>query len=95
LTCGPARVTGLPAGRLRPLDACRAVGLIGDRFYRNSLSTTIDGCNYVQAPRRVEIVGHRRGRTVRTFAEVGACERLLVSRATLNRVVVWSSLTDR
>jgi hypothetical protein len=91
LTCGPARLVGLPAGRLTALDACRAVGLIGDRIYRPSLSVDVPDCDYVQAPRSVEIVGYRRARAVRTRAEVGACERLLVARATLERVVAWSA----
>ena len=91
LTCGPARITGLPAGRLRPLDACRALALIGDRIYRPTLSLPRVGCAYVQAPPRAEIVGQRRGRTVRTAVSVGPCERLLVARATLDRVVAWDA----
>lgn len=89
LTCGPARITGLPPGRLRPLEACGALGQIGDRIYRRSLSVTRTGCAYVQEPPRAELVGHRRGRSVRTSVSIGPCERLLVPRAALDRIVAW------
>ena len=90
LTCGPASVRGLPRGRLAPLDACRAVALAGRRLYRARLSSRIEGCEYVVAPRRATIVGYRLGRRVRTVVEVGGCERLAVPLRTLTRFVVWS-----
>ena len=89
LTCGPAAVRGLPAGVLKPLDACRAVALAGLRLYQPRLSQHIAGCNYIVAPRRAVIVGHRLGRRVRTVVEVGGCERLLVPLRVLERFVVW------
>lgn len=95
LTCGPARVRGLPAGRLSALDACRALALVGDRLYRPRLSEHVRGCNYLVAPRKATIVGHRLGRTVRTFVELGGCERLLVARTTLARFVVWTAAPTR
>jgi hypothetical protein len=89
LTCGPAAVRGLPRGSLAPVDACRAVGLAGPRLYQPRLSRHVKGCNYVVAPRRAVIAGYRMGRRVRATVEVGACERLLVSRRVLERFVVW------
>jgi hypothetical protein len=89
LSCGPAAVRGLPRGRLAPADACRAVGLAGPRLYLPRLSRDVKGCNYVVAPRRAVIAGYRMGRRVRTTVEVGACERLLVSRGVLERFVIW------
>ena len=90
LTCGPASVRGLPAGTLKPLDACRAVALAGERLHQPRLSVRIEGCEYFVAPRRAVITGHRSGRRVRTFVEVGGCERLLVPLRVLGRFVVWS-----
>lgn len=89
LTCGPAAVRGLPRGTLAPVDACRAVALAGPRLYQPRLSRDVKGCNYVVAPRRAVIAGYRMGRRVRTTVEVGACERLLVSRRILERFVAW------
>ncbi len=89
LTCGPASVRGLPRGRLKPTDACAAVGLAGRRLYQPRLSRHIAGCNYVVAPRRATVVGYRLGRRVRTVVEVGSCERQVVSRRVLERFVVW------
>jgi len=91
LTCGPAGVRNLPTGVLRPLDACRALTLVGERIYRKRLSTHIEGCNYIVEPRRATIVGYRNGRTVRTSVDVGGCERLLVARRTLDRFIAWSA----
>jgi len=91
LTCGPAAVRNLPKGVLRPLDACRALALVGERLYRPSLSTHIKGCNYIVEPRQATIVGYRNGRKVRTSVEVGGCERLLVARKTLDRFIAWSA----
>jgi len=89
LTCGPAAVRDLPRERLRPADACSAVGIAGERLYLPRLSRRIAGCNYVVAPRRATIVGHRLGRRVRTVVEVGGCERPLVPLRVLERFVVW------
>jgi hypothetical protein len=91
LTCGPASVRNLPRGVLRPLDACRALALVGERIYRPRLSTHIAGCSYIVAPRRATIAGYRAGRRLRTEVEVGACEKLLVSRTTLDRFIAWSA----
>jgi hypothetical protein len=90
LTCGPAAVRGLPRGALKPLDACRAVALAGERLYQPRLSQHLKGCEYIVAPRRAVIVGHRLGRRVRTVVEVGACERQLVPLRVLGRFVVWN-----
>lgn len=95
MTCGPAAVRGLPAGVLRPLDACRALVLVGRRVYQPRLSTHIAGCAYITSPRRATIAGYRLGRKVHTVVEVGACERLLVARRTLDRFVVWSGSSTR
>ena len=95
LTCRPAGVRGLPAGRLSPLDACRALVLVGERIYQPRLSVHVEGCAYITAPRQATIVGYRLGRKVRTVVEVGACERLLVARKTLDRFVVWSGSPTR
>jgi hypothetical protein len=95
LACGPPSVRGLPKGVLGPLDACRALVLVGDRLYRPRLSTHIVGCNYIVATRRATIVGYRLGRRVRTMVEVGGCERLLVSARTLARFVVWNATPTR
>ena len=89
LTCGPPGVRGLPRWRLKPADACAAVGLAGRRLYQPRLSRRLAGCNYVVAPRRVTIVGHRLGKRVRTVVEVGGCERPLVPLRVLERFVVW------
>jgi hypothetical protein len=75
---------------LKPLDACRALALVGARLFRPRLSRRMDGCNCIVAPRRAVIVGFRLGRRVRTMVEVGACERLLVPLRVLNRFVVWT-----
>ena len=91
LTCGPASVRNLPKGVLRPLDACRALALVGERIYRARLSTHIVGCTYIVAPRKATIVGYRNGRNVRTVVEVGGCEKLLVARKTLDRFIAWSA----
>jgi len=91
LTCGPAAVRNLPKGVLRPLDACRALTLVGERLYRKRLSTHIEGCNYIVEPRRATIAGYRNGRRVRTSVEVGGCEKLLVARRTLDRFIAWSA----
>ena len=91
LTCGPAAVRNLPKGVLRPLDACRALGLVGNRIYLRRLSTHIEGCNYIVEPRKATIVGYRNGRQVRTEVTVGACEKLLVARRTLDRFIAWSA----
>jgi len=93
LTCDPAGVRGLPAGRLDARDACRALAVVGDRLYRPRLSLHVKGCNYIVAPRRATIAGYRLGRRVSTVVELGGCERLLVARATLARFVVWTSST--
>ena len=87
LTCSPASVR--PRGLLRPLNACAAIALVGDRLYRPRLSVDVPGCSYIQSPRRASIVGTRLGKRVRTAVEIGACERLLVARATLERFLVW------
>jgi hypothetical protein len=89
LTCGPPGIRGLPRGRLKPADACAAVGLAGERLYRPRLSRRIAGCNYVVAPRRATITGYRLGRRVRTVLEVGGCERQVVPLRVLERFVVW------
>ncbi len=89
LTCGPASVRNLPNGALRPLDACRALTLVGARIYLPRLSTRLKGCNYLVAPRKATIAGFRNGRRVRTFVELGGCDRLLVARTTLNRFVYF------
>jgi hypothetical protein len=94
LTCGPAGVRGLPAGALKPLDACRALALVGSRLYRPSLSVHVEGCQYVVAPRRATVAGYRLGRRVRTVVELGGCERLLVARRTRDRFV-WRARTTR
>ena len=91
LTCGPAAVRNLPKGVLRPLDACRALTLVGNRLYRARLSTHVEGCTYIVAPRKATIVGYRNGRKVRTSVEVGGCEKLLVARKTLDRFIAWSA----
>jgi hypothetical protein len=91
LTCGPPAVRDLPKGVLRPLDACRALTLVGRRIYRPSLSTHIAGCTYIVEPRKATIVGYRNGRKVRTSVEVGGCEKLLVARTTLDRFIAWSA----
>ena len=91
LTCGPAGIRNLPKGVLRPLDACRALALVGERLYRPSLSTHVKGCNYIVEPRKATIVGYRNGRRVRTSVEIGGCERLLVARKTLDRFIAWSA----
>lgn len=90
LTCGPASVRGLPPGTLKPLDACRALALAGERLYQPRLSLHLEGCEYFAAPRRAVITGYRLGRKVRTFVEVGGCERLLVPLRVLSRFVVWA-----
>jgi hypothetical protein len=89
LTCGPPGMRGLPRGRLKPADACAAVGLVGRRLYLPRLSRSLAGCNYIVAPRRATIVGHRLGRRVRTVVEVGGCERQVVPLRVLQRFVVW------
>jgi hypothetical protein len=89
LTCGPPAVRGLPRGTLKPLDACHAVALAGERLYRPRLSRRIEGCEYIVAPRRATIIGYRLGRRVRTVVEVGGCERLQVPLRVLERFVVW------
>ena len=89
LTCGPAGVRGLPRWRLKPTDACAAVGLVGRRLYEPRLSRRIADCNYIVAPRRATIVGYRLGRRVRTVVELGSCERQLVQLRVLQRFVVW------
>jgi len=91
LTCGPAGVRNLPKGVLRPLDACRALVLVGERLYRPSLSTHVKGCTYIVEPRKATIVGYRNGRKVRTSVEIGGCERLLVAQKTLDRFIAWSA----
>jgi hypothetical protein len=90
LTCGPASVRGVPPGTLKPLDACRALALAGERLHQPRLSVRIEGCEYFVAPRRAVITGYRSGKRVRTFVEVGGCERLLVPLRVLDRFVVWS-----
>jgi len=91
LTCGPAAVRNLPKGVLRPVDACRALTVVGERIYRPSLSSHIKGCNYIVEPRQATIVGYRNGRKVRTEVAIGACEKLLVARKTLDRFIAWSA----
>ncbi len=93
LTCAPAAVRGLPAGRLDARDACRALALVGDGLYRPRLSLHVRGCNYIVAPRRATIAGYRLGRRVSTLVELGGCERLLVARRTLTRFVTWTGTT--
>ena len=56
----------------------------------HTYTSSIEGCQYVVAPRRATIVGYRLGRRVRTVVEVGGCERLNVPLRTLRRFVVWS-----
>jgi hypothetical protein len=89
VTCGPAAVRSLPAGKLKPLDACRAIALAGKRLYAPRLSERREDCSYIQAPPRATITGYRLGRKVRTFVELGACERPLVPVAVVKRFVTW------
>jgi hypothetical protein len=90
VTCGPPGVSGVTRGRLRPVDACAAVGIAGRRLYLPRLSQSLPRCNYIVAPRRATIVGHRLGKRVRTVVEVGGCERLHVPLRVLERFLVWS-----
>ena len=90
LTCGPAAVSGLASGRLKPLDACRAVALAGTKLYAARLSERLEDCNYIVAPRRAVITGYRLGRKVRTMVELGACERPLVPAGVVRRFVAWT-----
>jgi len=90
LTCGPAAVRGLSARTLKPLDACRAVGIAGAKLYGARLSQRLDDCSYIMAPRRAVITGYRLGRKVRTMVEVGACERQLVPVGVIRRFVAWT-----
>ncbi len=81
-------VRNLPNGVLRPLDACRAlVARRRDGSTCPRLSTHSRAATTSVAPRKATIAGYRNGRKVRTFVEVGGCERLLVARTTLNRFV--------
>jgi len=90
LTCGPATVRGLPPGTIKPLDACRAVALAGERLYHARMGFRIAGCEYFVAPRHAVITGYRLGKRVRTAVEVGGCERLVVPLRVLSRFIVWS-----
>jgi hypothetical protein len=90
VTCGPAAVRGLRAGIVKPLDACRAIGLAGKKLYEPRLSQRLDDCSYIQAPRRATITGYRLGRKVRTFVDVGGCEQMLVPLRVLKRFVAWT-----